>query len=75
MADFDTLKTRVKRRVIELPDTIVTEVPDMINEAIGELEDFHNCRVMRTCVDAPRVGGERRRVTTPANFKRCRGDE
>ncbi len=73
MADFETLQTRVKRRVIDLPDTIVTEVPDLINEAIRELEDFHNFRVMRTSVDATTVEGTRKLVTTPSDFKSFRG--
>ncbi len=73
MADFAALQTRVKRRVIDLPASIVAEVPDLINEAIRELEDFHNFRVMRTSVDATTGEGTRKLVTTPANFKSFRG--
>ncbi len=73
MADFEALQTRVKRRVIDLPASVTSEVPDLINEAIRELEDFHNFRVMRTSVDATTVEGERKLVTKPSDFKSFRG--
>ena len=73
MADFAALQTRVKRRVIDLPSSVTTEVPDLIREAIRELEDFHNFRVMRTSVDATTVEGTRKLVTTPSDFKSFRG--
>ena len=71
--DFAALQTRVKRRVIDLPTAIVTEVPDLINEAIREIEDLHNFRVMRTSVDATTVEGTRKLVSKPSNFKAFRG--
>ncbi len=73
MTDFATLQTRVKRRVIDLPASIVTEVPDLINEAIRELEDVHNFRVMRMSVAATTGEGARKLVTKPTDFKSFRG--
>lgn len=73
MASFLDLQTRVKRRVIDLPASVVTEVPDLINETIRELEDLHNFHVMRKLVATTTTEGQRKLLTTPTDFKAFRG--
>lgn len=48
MATYAQLQTRILRRVIDAPSAISTEVPDLINSVIRELEDDHNYKVMET---------------------------
>lgn len=62
MANFTTLQTRVKRRVIDLPTAVTAEVPTLINEVIRDLADEHNFRVMEaeatfTTADGTRLLG------------------
>lgn len=46
MGTFSEIQDRVKRRVIDLPDSVTTEVPLFINEAVRRLEERHNFKVM-----------------------------
>ncbi len=48
MATFQNIQDRVERRVIDLPASVVTEVPDLINKALVELQEFHDFKVMET---------------------------
>ncbi len=73
MADFVTLQTRVKRRVIDLPASVIAEVPDLINEAIKDIADDHNFQVMRETVTATTVDAARTLVAIPSDFKEFRG--
>lgn len=43
---FFGLQLRVKRRVIDLPQPVLDEIPTLINEAIFSLQQAHNFRVM-----------------------------
>jgi len=73
MATFLELQTRVKRRVIDLPTAVSAEVPDLINEAIRTLEDFHNFRIMRKTTTATTVLGQRKLRVLPNDWKAFRG--
>ncbi len=46
MPTFQTLQDRVTRRIIDLPATVTTEVPGLINKAMRTLEEMHNFKVM-----------------------------
>lgn len=46
MATFLDLQTRVQRRLIDAPDHVLAEVPDLINEALKSLQDAHDFKVM-----------------------------
>ncbi len=73
MADFWTLQTRVQRRVIDLPASVISEVPDLINEAIRDLQDSHNFHVMRTLTEETTAAATRALLAKPALFKQLRG--
>lgn len=70
--NFGQLKTRVQRRIIDLPAAITAEVPDLVNEAIRDLEDFHNFHVMRAITSANTVVDTRLLLPAPADFKNFR---
>lgn len=43
---YSDLKTRVSRRVIDLPPPVVAEVPDLVNDAIRSMQRKYNFRAM-----------------------------
>jgi hypothetical protein len=43
---FTELQTRVQTRIIDLPSQVLAEVPQLINEALYELQSRHNFKVM-----------------------------
>lgn len=73
MATFAELQTRVRRRVIDAPASVVAEVPTLVREAYAKAQKLRNFQVMKketlltTTVDV-RVGG-----AMPADFKEYRG--
>ncbi len=73
MTNFATLQTRVKRRVIDLPAAVTAEVPDLINEAVRELQDRHNFQTMQTLLTATTADLTRVLVAVPSDFKSFRG--
>lgn len=67
---FSALKTRVQRRVIDLPPAVQAEVPDLINEAIRTAQRKYNFRAMETSTTMITTLGSL--IPTPntiANFK------
>lgn len=75
MATYSELQTRIERRVIDLPSAVTTEIPLLINEALKELQEEHNFKVMEA------IGGPytttldtRTLVTIPSTFKEYRGN-
>ncbi len=46
MPTFQTLQDRVSRRVVDLPAAVVTEVPDLVNKALTELQEHHDFKIM-----------------------------
>lgn len=46
MSTFATLKTRVQRRVIDLPAAVQAEVGDLVNDAVIAIQRRHNFRAM-----------------------------
>lgn len=46
MTTFATLKTRVQRRVIDLPTAVQAEVGDLVNDAVKAIQRRHNFRAM-----------------------------
>ncbi len=73
MVNYAGLQTRVNRRVIDLPAAVVAEVPDLINEAIRALQDFHNFRIMRKSQTATTVLNTRKLERLPTDWKAFRG--
>jgi len=43
---FQTIQDRVTRRIIDLPASVTTEVPDLVNKAMRTLQEMHNFKVM-----------------------------
>jgi len=72
MADFATIQTRVNSRLIDLPATIVTEVPLLVNQAIREAEQKHNFRVMEAEQAASTVIATRTLAAISSDFKEKR---
>ena len=75
MADFTTLQTRVKRRVIDLPDAVTAEVNTLINAAIRTLERRHHFRVNEAETAAMLTVAAQRTLATavPTNYLQARG--
>ncbi len=76
MATFLQIQTRVKRRVIDLPAAVVTEVPDLINEAMVTLQTEHNFKVMEATTAQLTTTIATRALSVaavPSDFKEIRG--
>ena len=76
MATFTQIQDRVKRRVIDLPASVTTEVPALINEAMRRLQRKHNFKVMETETAILTTTIALRTLSTaavPSNFKEMRG--
>ncbi len=74
MATFQNIQDRVTRRVIDLPASVLTEIPTLINEAMRDLQTEHNFKVMEalsatftTTVNTNTLG------SVPSDFKEYRG--
>lgn len=52
MPTFAELKTKVERRVIDIPATISLEVADLVNQAMRELQTKHDYKVMEALLEA-----------------------
>lgn len=74
MGNFSQLKTRVYRRVIDLPDAVQVEVPQLINEALRDLQDQHNFKAMEFDVGYNTVVNTRIIGNLPSDFKEFRGE-
>lgn len=73
MPTYLQLQDRVKRRVIDLPAAVTAEVPDLINEAMRELQDDHNFKVMEEETSVVTTTLATRALTTiPTDFKELR---
>ena len=74
MATFTELQDRVSRRVIDLPAAVLAEVPDLVNEALREIQERHNFKVMEA-VSAQyiTVDAVRNLAVVPTDFKEWRG--
>ena len=73
MGTFSEIQDRVERRVIDLPASVVTEVPLLINEAVRRLERRHNFKVMEA-ETSQMVTTEANHVlaAVPSNYKEAR---
>lgn len=77
MATFADIQTRVQRRVIDLLDSVVAEIPTLVNEAQESLMSIHNWTVMRAELQyitnhssaTPQILGQ-----IPSDWKEPRGD-
>ena len=75
MATFSEIQTRVTRRVIDAPASVVTEVPALINEAMKALQERHNFRVMETLSSLyVTVAATRALAVVPSDWKEARGN-
>ena len=75
MPTFQTLQDRVTRRVVDLPASVLTEVPDLINKALRTLQEMHNFKVMETETAqlTTTVATRPLSAAIPANLKEFRG--
>ena len=74
MATYQTLQDRVTRRVIDLPASVLAEVPTLVNEAIRALQDLHNFKVMEAETgQTETTSGSHTLLTVPSDFKELRG--
>ncbi len=72
MATFLEIQNKVKTRIIDLPSAVVSEIPDLVNEAIRDAEDLHNFQAMKakhavTTTDVTRKLGD-----APSDWKEAR---
>lgn len=74
MGNYSQLKTRVYRRVIDLPDAVQVEVPQLINEALKDIQDKHNFKAMEYDVAYTTVANTRIIGDLPSDFKEFRGE-
>lgn len=73
MATFLELKERVKRRLIDLPAAVLTEVPDLVNKGLRELQRRHNFQVMEALQATTTLVSTRAMVgVVPTDFKELR---
>lgn len=72
MATFNDIQTRVQRRLIDLPTSTLAEVPELVNDALRELQSRHNFKVMEKLLDANTAALTRNLVAVPADFKEAR---
>lgn len=82
MGTYATIQARVNRRVIDLPTQVQAEVPQLINEALQEVQSRHNFKVMETELAAYTAVGSQTLVASvggaalavPSNFKEFNGE-
>ncbi len=66
--NFATLKARVLGNVIDQPAFVTSAVPDLINQAIEDVQDKHDFKVTRTVADFTTTAATRQLGTMPENF-------
>lgn len=73
MATFAEIKTRVERRVIDLPTSVQNEVGTLVNEALRTIQTRHNFKVMEA-ESGPTVTTEDSHtlLAVPSDFKEYR---
>jgi hypothetical protein len=77
VATYTQLQTRVQRRVIDLPSSVTAEVPDLINEAIRELQnrhDFQVCEALSGPTSTDAVTPSHTLLAQPSDWSKARGD-
>lgn len=75
MTTFAELQTRVERLVIDLPTSVQTEVPFLINEAMRDIQIDHNFKVQEALLSAQQTTASTRALlAVPSNFKEWRGE-
>ncbi len=67
--NFGTLKTRVLGNVIDQPAFVLSAVPDLINQAISDIQDDHSFKVQATVADFETTALTRQLGTMPADFQ------
>lgn len=74
MATYSELQTRVQRRLIDLPAAVLAEVPDLINEALREIQRRHNFKVMEAVSSTytTSVGVRTLSAVIPTDWKEAR---
>lgn len=73
MATFLELQTKVRRRLIDAPASVVAEVPDLVNRTIRAAQKKRNFQTMRSEAAFDTVTDERVLGAVPADFKEYRG--
>lgn len=73
MATFSSLKTKVQNRIIDSPTLITTEVGDLVNSAMADLQEAHSFRVMEALLEATTTASSHTLVAKPGNWKSDRG--
>lgn len=74
MATFLQLQDRVRRNIIDLPQSVNAAVPLLVQEAVDELQAAYNFKVMQSTVNLSTVLGQRTLGTLPTAFKEFRGN-
>lgn len=73
MATFAELQTFVNGALIDTPSFVADEVPNLINEAMKELQTLHNFDVMRSVVEYT-TGATNTLGARPSDWKEWRGE-
>lgn len=73
MGTFATIKTRVQRRVIDLPAAVQAEVPDLVNMAMKTLQTKHNFKVMEKTSIFLTTSGSYILTSLPSDWKEWNG--
>jgi hypothetical protein len=74
VASFDQLQEKVRRRVIDLPQTVQLEIPDLVNQALREAQRRHNFQVMQAQAVFTTTIEERVLGAVPTDWKENRED-
>ena len=72
MASFKVIQDRVERRVIDLPADLLTEIPLLINDAIGEAEARHDFKAQEAEFAATTAESVRKLADVPARWRKPR---
>lgn len=75
MGNYIQLQNLVSKMVIDLPTAVQEEIPSLVNEAMRDLQNEHNYKVMEALVSAQQtVADTRTLLAKPANWKEWRDD-
>lgn len=74
MGTFATIQTRVQTRVIDLPTAVQAEIPQLINEAMRNLQVDHNFKIMEATFTEETATGTRILAPVPSDFKEYRDE-
>lgn len=74
MATYSSVQDRVEARLIDMPATIVAEIPMLVNDAYRKLQVRHNFKIMEALLSTTTTASTRTLVDAiPTDLKEWRG--